>query len=429
MNEAAAERVTFGAVLRVVEFRALWAAEAQSMAGDQLARVALSILVFDRTGSPSLSALVYALTFLPAIVGAALLAGLADRMPRRSLMIGCDLIRAALLAAMAWHATPLPVVCVLLVVSVLVGQPFTAAQVAILPDILDGEAYVVGSGLRMATDQVCQLVGFAGGGIAIAVIGARAGLAVDAVTFAVSALLIWLFVQPRPAAAVDTPSTARAWSTVRRQIHTAGAVVLGNPRLRVLLGLGWLAGLHVVPEGVAVPYANDLGLGPVAVGVLIAALPAGSAVGALLLVRIPAAWRMRLIGPMAVAAAIPMLACATEPNLGISIGLWALTGLFAAYQMPAAAAFVRAVPDRSRGQVIGLVASGLVAIQGLGIVSFGVVAGHVGAARAVALAGGSALALAALLAAGWARVSRSDPGQPDAVDASAAQSTAPSDAT
>jgi len=57
MGEATVERVTFGAVLRVAEFRALWIAEAQSMAGDQLARVALSVLVFDRTGSPSLTAL------------------------------------------------------------------------------------------------------------------------------------------------------------------------------------------------------------------------------------------------------------------------------------------------------------------------------------------------------------------------------------
>lgn len=433
MGQAGIERVTFGAVLRVVEFRALWAAEAQSMIGDQLARVALSILVFDRTGSPSLSALVYALTFLPAIVGAAVLSGLADRMPRRSLMIGCDLIRAVLLAAMAWHATPLPVVCGLLVASVLVGQPFTAAQVAILPDILDGEAYVVGSGLRMATDQICQLAGFAGGGVAIAVIGARGALAVDAVTFVLSALVIALFVRHRPSVADSTGGVRVPRVAVWANIRTAGTVVLGNRRLRILLGLGWLAGLHVVPEGVAVPYAADLGRGPVAVGVLIAALPAGSAIGALLLVRIPARLRMRLIGPAAVGAALPMIACVNHPGLAVSIALWALTGMFAAYQVPAAASFVRSVPDRNRGQVIGLVASGLVAIQGVGIVCFGVVAGHVGAARAIALAGIGALVAASLLSIAWARVCRTDEsdetsGGADVPAAAAARTTEPTDA-
>lgn len=402
MGEAAFERVTFGAVLRVAEFRALWIAEAQSMAGDQLARVALSVLVFDRTGSPSLSALVYALTFLPAIVGGALLSGLADRIPRRSLMVGCDLIRAVLLAGMAFHATPLPIVCGLLVVSVLVGQPFKAAQIAILPDVLDGEAYVVGSGLRMITDQVAQLAGFAGGGIAIALIGVRGGLAVDALTFVLSALIIRLFVGKHPATAADAaPAVGRV--TVWHQMRTAAEVVSASPRLRALLGLGWLAGLHVVPEGVAVPYATALGGGPVAVGILIAALPAGSAVGALVLVRLSARWRVRLIGPLAVATALPMIACAAQPNLGISLALWFLTGMFAAYQVQAAASFVRAVPDMQRGQVMGLVGSGLIGIQGLGIVSFGVVATHLGAARAVGLAGCVALGLAVFLWVVWER--------------------------
>lgn len=406
MGEATVERVTFGAVLRVAEFRALWIAEAQSMAGDQLARVALSVLVFDRTGSPSLTALVYALTFLPAIAGGALLSGLADRLPRRSLMIACDLVRAVLMAGMALPAIPLPIVCGLLVVSVLVGRPFAAAQVAILPDILAGEAYVVGSGLRMVTDQVAQLAGFAGGGVAIAVIGVRAGLAVDAATFVLSALVIRLFVRQRRLKTEGTAATSRRVS-VWQQVRAATAIVCASPRLRALVGLGWLAGLHVVPEGVAAPYAADLGDGPAAVGLLMAALPAGSAVGALLLVRLSARRRDRLIGPLAVAAALPMIACAAGPDLPVSIALWFLTGMFAAYQVQAAASFVRAVPAGHRGQTIGLVGSGLIAIQGLGVVVFGVVADYVGGAKAVGLAGGVALLIAALVATSWSRARKS----------------------
>jgi MFS family permease len=79
-----ARPTTFGAVLRVAEFRALWIAEVFSVAGDQLARVALALLVFSRTGSASLTALTYALTFVPALIGGWLLSGLADRWPRRT---------------------------------------------------------------------------------------------------------------------------------------------------------------------------------------------------------------------------------------------------------------------------------------------------------------------------------------------------------
>src|SRR3978361_2570218 len=97
----ASERVTFAAVLRVREFRVLWLADAQSAIGDQIARVALSVLVFERTESAVLTALAYALTFVPAMLGGVLLSGLADRLPRRPVMVGCDLIRAGLLACVA----------------------------------------------------------------------------------------------------------------------------------------------------------------------------------------------------------------------------------------------------------------------------------------------------------------------------------------
>ncbi|MDQ2749427.1 MAG: MFS transporter [Actinomycetota bacterium] len=403
MANTSEPRVSFATVLRVVEFRALWIAEAVSLAGDQLARVAVSVLVFNRTGSASLTALVYALTFLPAIVGGALLSGLADRVPRRSLMIACDLIRTVLLAGMALPNMPLLVVCALLVLSVLAGRPFTAAQVAILPEILDGERFVVGTGLRMVTDQVAQLAGFAGGGLAVALIGARGGLAVDAATFALSAALIRVFVQRRPLAKRTRPRGTRGRLTVGQQIRSAAALVLADPRLRALAAFGWLAGLHVVPEGLAAPYVAALGGGPLAIGILMAALPAGTAAGALIMVRLPGRMREPLIGPLAVATALPMLACATEPGLAVSVVLWFATGLFAAYQLPASASFVRSVADAHRGQTIGLIGSGVIAVQGLGIVIFGIVADHVGAADAIALAGLAAAAVAALLAFSWGR--------------------------
>src|ERR1700710_2266972 len=180
----ASDRVTFATVLRVREFRVLWLADSQSAIGDQIARVALSVLVFERTASAVLTALTYALTFLPALIGGILLSGLADRLPRRQVMVGCDLVRVVLVGLMALPAMPLWLLCGLLVLVVLVDAPFAAADSALVPDILEGERYVVATGLRTITNQLAQLGGFAGGGIVIAAIGARAGLALDAATFA-----------------------------------------------------------------------------------------------------------------------------------------------------------------------------------------------------------------------------------------------------
>jgi hypothetical protein len=400
-------RVTFADVLRVGEFRALWIADAQSSSGDQLARVALSVLVFERTGSASVTALVYALTFAPAIVGGALLGGLADRLPRRTLMVACDLLRAALLGAMASPGLSVPAIAVLLVLAVLVGQPFAAAQAALLPEILAGDRYVVGSGLRMLTGQLAQLVGFAGGGIAIAAIGPRAGLAVDAVTFAVSALLIRWFVADRPPTA-DRPARSGLGAATRSVFSVA--VLLGRDRrLLTLLGLGWLAAFHVVPEGIAPAYAAGLGGGAAAIGLLMAAAPAGTVLGVFLFVRLPVPWRVRLLGPLAIATSVPLIACAARPNLVASVLLWSLVGLFSAYQVQAATSFVRSSPVRHRGQLIGLATSGLIAMQGLGVMTFGLVADWVGASAAVAIAGIAAALLSLPLAASWSQVTRTDP--------------------
>ena len=120
-------------MFRVGEFRALWLAQVLSYVGDQFAQVAIAILVFERTGSAFLTALAYALTYLPPIVGGPLLSGLADLFPRRRIMIDCDLIRAGLVACMAIPGTPFAVLCVLLFVhraarpAVLVGALGDAA--------------------------------------------------------------------------------------------------------------------------------------------------------------------------------------------------------------------------------------------------------------------------------------------------------------
>src|SRR4029078_12275332 len=104
----AVRRPTYTDVLRAPEFRAIWLADVQSLVGDQIARVALTVLVFARTGSAGLTGITYALTYLPSVVGGAFLSPLADRYRRRAVMIWCDLSRMVLLVVMALSWLPLP---------------------------------------------------------------------------------------------------------------------------------------------------------------------------------------------------------------------------------------------------------------------------------------------------------------------------------
>lgn len=397
-------RVTFMTVLAVREFRALWAAEALSQAGDQLARVALSVLVFERTSSAGWTGLVYGLTYLPTLVGGTLLSGLADRYPRRTVMVVCDLLRAVVAAVMAVPGTDLGELCALLVVLTVAGGPFRAAQQAMLPDILAGEQYVTGLAVRNMTIQSAQLAGFAGGGFVIALTGPYWGMALDAVTFVLSAALVWLGVRSRaPKARNRFPLSPGAGFRALRQA----------PGLPVLFWLKMLAGLYVLPEGLAAPYADDIGSGTFAVGLILASDPVGSVVGAWIYSRwVPDEVRPRLPGLLAVGAGIPLVFLAFGWPLPVDIALIALSGMLAApYHMQATALITRGVPDEVRAQVSGLSSTALVTVQGLGIVVAGGVAQVVGVRATL---GGAALLGTLLATAGalaWQRTIARQPGK------------------
>ncbi len=374
-------------------FLVLFLAEAQSIAGDQLARVALSVLVFDRTDSATATALTYAATFLPAILGGSVLAGVGDRLPRRSVMVVCDLLRTALVAGMAVRGAPTPLVIVLLAAAVVLGPVFTAAQVGVLSVELDAEQFRSCSGVRLATSQIAQVGGFVLGGVIVAWLSPSGALVVDAASYLLSCLVVGALLH------AGRERAARA-------VHVTGAA--GEPAawrwlwsqqvLRPLVGLAWLAGFFVVPEGLAVPVALHLGGSRAEAGILLAAIPFGGAVGALLLLRaVPARRRRSVASAMAVLAGLPLLATAFWPPLPVVMFLWALSGLFAAYQVEVTTATIRRLPEQRRSELIGLLGAGLITAQGVGLIVFGLIAQALDPAMTVAAAGAAGSLCAAVL--------------------------------
>ncbi|MBW0104050.1 MFS transporter [Pseudonocardia sp. KRD291] len=408
----AARPARVSAVFGVAEFRALWGAEAVSVLGDQFARVAFSVLVFERTDSAALSAMVYALTFLPALLGGALLGWVADRYPRRRVMIVSDLGRMLLALPMVWPGLPLPVLCALIIATVLLGSPHTAAQGALLPEVLRGDLLERGYAVRQITGQTAQVAGFATGGAVLVVLAPHATLAINAATFGISALVVRLGVRrrPSPAGTGSDAGTPRSWTG---DIAEGARTVFGDPQLRTLALIVWLAGCFIAPEGLAVSYAAELGAGPLAVGLLMAAIPAGSVVGALVFTRwVPRRVRERATLPLAIAAGPPLGVSALVPSVGVAIVLWSVTGAcVAAALVQAQASFVRRAPVTARGRATGLAAAGLIGAQGLALLAGGLVAQRWSSAAGVAAVGTAAvLLLVGLLATAPAReLSRGSP--------------------
>ena len=386
-----AEPATYRSLFSERQFTALFIAQAISLTGDQLARVAIATLVFSETGSAFLTALVYAVTYLPWLVGGPLLGGLADRLPSRAVMVSCQLTSAVLVALMAVPGMPLIALAALLFVVILAESPFLSARASLLVDVLPDDRYVLASAMNQLTIQAAQVVGFAAGGALIRLIGPRDALLVNALSFLVSAALVRFGV--RVHGAIASVQLGNSWERMK----TGAKVVFGDPRLRGLVLLGWLATFWVVPEGLAAPYAKG---DSTAIGLLLASQPIGSVVGGVVLSRlVRPATRLEVMGWLAVMSCLPLVFFFTTPPLPLAVGLLVISGIGTTYNLPANAAFMQALPAEQRGQAFGLVSAGLVAGQGISIALAGAcaeltspgvvigVAGVLGVAAALSLSG------------------------------------------
>jgi MFS family permease len=184
----------------------------------------------------------------------------------------------------------------------------------------------------------------------------------------------------------------------RSQLAAGARLVFGDPRLRTLLILSWLAAYYIVPEGLAGPYVKkELSGDSFAVGLFLAAQPAGVVIGGLVLTRlVPPARRLTLMVPLAAVALIPLVLIGLRPSLQISIALLVVVGLGASYQLVANATFVQTVSPGRRGLAYGLATAGLIAGQGLSIVGAGAIADYV--PPSAVIAGSGVLGLVTLAA-------------------------------
>lgn len=373
---------TYRDVFAVREYRSLFAAQVLSIVGDQLTAVAASYLVYATTGSAALAATAFATSLLAWVVGAPLLSGLADRLPRRRVLVSCDVARAGLVTVLAVTTLPIGPLIVLLFAANLLSPPFRSARAALMPEVLDGDRYPVANGLDNLVRQVGQLAGFAAGGVLVAAISPRGALLVDAATFAVSALLISTGVRRRPAAQPGGAGGVRAFAA-------AVTVVFADRRLRAYVLMFWLpCAFTYALEGLALPLATQYGSGPEVAGLLLAAAPAGVAIGGIVLTRLcPPPTRLRLVVPMA------MVSCAVLVTVWLPMPLWLMLGVFAvagfgnAYTIPLNALFGAAVPNSYRGRAFGAAVAGAVGLQGLAQVLAGVATDAFGPAPVIAVSG------------------------------------------
>ncbi len=392
----AAPPATFGDVFAVGEFRALWFAQVLSVIGDQLARVALTLLVFDKTHSPLLAAGTFAASVIPPALGGVTLSGIADRLPRREVMICCDLGCAALIAAMALPGVPIAILVGLLFLVSLISAPFSSARAALYPEILTGDSYVVGTAVTLTTLQFAQVLGFALAGVVVSSFGVTTSLVADAATFLVSAAITRLWVRARPAARIRGR---------REGISPPGMMgglqlVFADPKLRFPMLLGWLVAFLDVHEGISAPLAASVGGGAVAVGMILASGALGSSLGAIGFGRlVEPARRLRWMGPLAVTSCGVLTLFGLGPTLPWLLVILAVSGVFSCYLLAANAAFVSATPPELRSQAFGVAQGGMSLGQGVAMIAAGAATQHFPPSIVIAVCGSVGAVVAVIVVA------------------------------
>jgi predicted MFS family arabinose efflux permease len=174
------------------DFTRLYAAQLISFAGDWFANVALLGLVLETTGSAAAASLVIVLQMAGFAAISPVAGVLADRIDRKRLMVGADLLRIpiALLPLFSHDAATIWIAFVSLIMLSIAGAFFEPASSAALPNLVEERDLSRANVLIGSAWGTMLAVGAGLGGLVAATLGRNAAFVIDASTFAVSAALI-----------------------------------------------------------------------------------------------------------------------------------------------------------------------------------------------------------------------------------------------
>jgi len=335
-------------------FRLLWSARAVSHLGDSLGLVALMLHVAETTGQAlAVAGLLLAGDFAPALLGP--LAGtVADRLDRRRVMVGCELVQGALVVAIAIWLPPLLLLLVLVGLRAVAGQVFQPASRAAVPAVVaEGDLERANAAVGVATNGG-ETLGPLVAALLLPVLGVRGVLLVDAASFLVSAALLGFLPGlrgpgPRPSFLADAAGGLR----YLRGQAVVRAVALGYFAVVACTGIDDVALVFLA--------TGTFGAGGTAVGLLLAAVGIGLLAGYTLLARArtPLAPVGLLLAGFAVSSAGNLLT-GLAWAVAAAFAVQAVRGLgIAAMDVAATTLVQRTVPTDLQGRVFGSLYGGI----------------------------------------------------------------------
>lgn len=368
-----AARHRLGALARPLatrDYRMLWLAQVCSELGDWATRLALTLVVYDRTHSAALSAAVVTVSLLPWVGLGQVLAAMVDHLPRKVVMVAADLARAVVFGVLVLPV-PIAVMFVGAFISGLATAPFEAARYSIRVEVTDDDKLYGGAiTLFGITSQLATIAGFAVGGILVAAVGARATFAVNAASFVASALFV-MRVQTRS-------SGRRRGKEPRFSVVKAARVLLGDPVLRWCSALSLsssFAGMGI--EAIAAVYGRGR---PRDVAVLAMAVPVGLVVAGIVAPHSGAPRRLLRAASMlpVVGGLVGLVVFSIGPGLVVGAIGFGVSGFAISVPIPAGPVVGRRLTPTVRGPAFSLLQGAALGGQAAGAAFGGLLAGIFG---------------------------------------------------
>jgi MFS family permease len=395
--------VTFRDIFAVSEYRAVYVELLFSWVGDYLARAAITVLVYQRTGSVLLSAVTFAMSYLPGLLGGPLLSALAERYPYRRVMVVCGVTRTGLILLVLIPGMPVVGLLSVLFLVTLGSIPAQAARSAMLPLLLSRGQFAVAMAANTSTTQAAQVIGYLTGATLAAAVHPRLAIGLNALAFGLGAVVILLGVRHRPAAFTDAERTH-----LLREAGQGFRLVFGHRVLRsIALMVFSMAAFAIVPEGLAAAWAaqenTDLATRGVDQGIIMASGPVGFVIGGVVFGRLVGpATRHRLIRPLAVLAPLVLVPALAAPPVPVVAVLTMASGVAMGGLMPTLnTQFVLALPHGYRARAFGVMQQGLQISQGGAVLLTGTLADRSSVPMVVGVWSIVGVALMLLLAVRW----------------------------
>ena len=361
---------------RVRSVRLLALANFGSGIGTWLAFVALTVDVWDRTGSGVWVAALLIADFLP-VIAIGLLAGpLVDRLSRRRLMVAADLLRCLVFLLLPFADSPQQIVALAAVAGFATGF-FRPAVYAGLPNLVEDSELPSANALIQSIEALTTIIGPLVGGVLVAASGPDAAYWINAATFLFSAALVVRI--PAELLQAARAATAGHW----RDLKDGFSLILGSRALLTVLiawNVGMLgnAGVNVAEIKLA---KDSFEAGDFGFGLLVGSAGLGVALGSLS----AGTWVERRGASRAYGAGLALMAigigaAAAAPNVWVAAPAVMISGAGNGIALVCNALFVqRGAPDTLRGRAFTVLMSSNYAVFLLGMLAAGPLTDEFGA--------------------------------------------------